>query len=121
MSSIIPDSPEHGGWLPDTVRLPDLEPDQERRTRRWQLRTAQWRALELAEAIFGPEVEAVVAGAAGPGPFRGLLRLRVPFRDLARHRKREAAFNQLAGSDELLSALPLVFVFDPVPVASRDV
>ena len=117
MSGLIPHSPDRGGWLPDTVRLPDTEPEEERRIRRWQLRTAQWRALELAEAIFGPGAEAQLDGASGPGPFRGLLRLHVPFRDLDRHRKREDAFTRMAGSDEILRTLPLVFVFDPVPVA----
>ncbi len=116
MSSILPQLPESEGFLPDTVRLPD--PDRERNVRRWVVRAAQWKALELAEQVFGPGVEARLEGDAGPPPFRGLVRLAVPFHGLERHWRRERIFTELAGQDEVLREAPLVFVFEPDPVSA---
>ena len=77
---------------------------------RWEARAAQWRARELAEAVFGGEVEARLDGPKR-GPFRGLLHLDVPFADLAEHRRRERAFLAAAVADPVLARMPLVFVF----------
>ena len=40
---------------------------------RWEARAAQWRAMELAEHVFGGEVSARLSGRSGRTPFRGLL------------------------------------------------
>ncbi len=113
--TLLPERPEVGSWMPDAVRVPDPEHERERRLRRWKARTAQWRALELAEEVFGPGVEASLEGDIGPDPFRGLVRLAVPFDGLERHRRREGIFTESAGRDVVLRELPLVFVFEPIP------
>jgi hypothetical protein len=82
---------------------------------RWETRAAQWRARELAEEVFGGEVAARLTGRRGGHPFRGLLHLDVPFRDLAQHRVREAAFLSAAARDPVLERVPFVFVLTPVP------
>jgi hypothetical protein len=82
---------------------------------RWGIRAAQWRALELAREVFG-ESAAIRLDAFPPrGAFRALVHLRVPFEDLDDHRERETIFGALAGHDELLRRVPLVFVFEPDP------
>ena len=120
MDGLFPRLPEASGtqgpWI--TVEDPRRRLDVERI--RWERRSAQWRALELAQEVFGDEeTEVALASYPARNGFHGLLRLRVPFDDLERHRDREARFTELAGHDEVLSAAPMVFVFDPVPVASR--
>jgi hypothetical protein len=80
------------------------------RRERWEARAAQWRARELAEAVFGGEVRARLVGPT-PGGFRGLLHLDVPFDGLAEHREREARFVAAATVDPVLARVPLVFVF----------
>jgi hypothetical protein len=86
---------------------------------RWSIRAAQWRALELAREVFGEEASAALDSFAPRGAFFGMVRLEVPFEDLASHQDREAQFSALAGADELLCAVPLVFVFDPSTVETR--
>ena len=89
--------------------------------RRWSIRAAQWRALELAREVFG-DGAARLEGFPPRGAFEGLVHLSVPFRDLKTHRHLEARFSGLAGRDELLSRVPLVFVFEPMPeAATREV
>ena len=95
---------------------PTLAREEERG--RWEARAAQWRARALAEAIFGGEVEASLAGHTTRGPFRGLLHLRVPFprvegpdAGLAEHRAREAAFLSAAARDPVLVQVPFLYVF----------
>ena len=77
---------------------------------RWETRAAQWRARALAEAVFGGEVEARLTGQMR-GPFRGLLHLDVPFRDLPDHRARADVFLSAVGADPVCGRVPFVFVF----------
>ncbi|NIR81300.1 MAG: hypothetical protein GWO00_24005, partial [Gemmatimonadetes bacterium] len=78
---------------------------------RWELRAAQWRALALAERIFGAGVRASLSGSALEGAFRALLHLQVPFDSIEGHRDREARFAVAAGLDPVLARVPLIFVF----------
>jgi len=80
---------------------------------RWQVRAAQWRAHELAEHIFGAVSAIGLSGVRGQGPFRGLLRLEVPFVDLGVHREREARFLSAVGDDPVFADVPLVFIIGP--------
>jgi hypothetical protein len=80
---------------------------------RWEARAAQWRARELAESVFGGQVNARLTGRAGRQPFRGMLYLEVPFHDLATHRALEAVFLACASGDAVLGQIPLVFVLGP--------
>jgi len=80
---------------------------------RWAVRAAQWRARELAEAVFGRVGAASLVGLRPSGPMRGLLEMEVPFDDLAAHREREARFMAAAREDPVLALVPLVFVFAP--------
>jgi hypothetical protein len=82
---------------------------------RWETRTAQWRARELAETIFGGEVSARLSGHTVRSGFRGLLHLDVPFTSLERHRSLEAVFLAVAARDPVLCRVPLVFVVGPGP------
>jgi hypothetical protein len=85
--------------------------------RRWSIRAAQWRALELAREVFG-DAAARLEGFPPRGAFEGMVHLSVPFQDLETHSHLEARFSGLAGRDELLSRVPLVFVFEPRPEAA---
>jgi len=81
----------------------------------------EWRAVVLAEAVFGGSVvPRLVSGQPGRG-FRAILELEVPFDDLDRHGAAEAAFLEAARRDELLGGIPLVVLFAPRPreVATR--
>jgi hypothetical protein len=80
---------------------------------RWEARAAQWRAMELAEHVFGGEVSARLSGRSGRTPFRGLLHLDVPFADLDTHRAREAVFLASAAVDPILARVPFVYVLGP--------
>jgi hypothetical protein len=108
-----PDGPVH-----DADPTGHLDPLLEWRVeqRPWEVRAAQWRARALAEVAFGEGVGVSLTGRVGYQAFRGLLTLTVPFRDLPNHRAREAVFLSWAGQDEVLARVPLIFVFEPVPV-----
>ncbi len=80
---------------------------------RWEVRAAQWRALELARSAFGAEARGSMIGLRHQGPMRGLMRLDVPFEDLDEHRRREANFLGMVGADPILARVPLVFVVGP--------
>jgi hypothetical protein len=80
---------------------------------RWEVRAAQWRALELARSAFGAEARGSMMGLRHRGPMRGLMRLDVPFEDLDEHRRREAHFLGLVHTDPLLARVPLVYVVGP--------
>lgn len=80
---------------------------------RWEVRAAQWRARELAEAIFGRVRSASLLGLRPHGLLRGLLQLEVPFEDLDDHLARERSFLTAAGADPVLAQVPLVYVFEP--------
>lgn len=82
---------------------------------RWSIQAARWRTLELARHVFGPDASLGPDGFPPRGAFQGLVRLSVPFEDLEAHQELEARFSAMAGRDELLTRVPLVFVFDPVP------
>lgn len=85
--------------------------DRDEQRARWEVRTAQWRARELAEAVFGSVAESSVRALRPAGAARGLMVLRVPFQSLSEHRDREARFMAAAERDPVLSAVPLVYVF----------
>ena len=104
--------PEHTTYVDPTRELASVR-------RRWEVRSAQWRAVALAEAVFGGTVDVRLRGGdpAGRAPFRGMLSLRVPFDDLELHRWRERVFRACAGRDELLGRVPLVYVFQPDPAS----
>jgi hypothetical protein len=97
---------------------PFLEVREERQG--WTLQAVRWRARELAEAIFGDDVPVSVepgpAGSSARLVFQGLLRLSVPFEGLAHHRARECLFTACAADDPVLSAVPVIYVFDPDPL-----
>ena len=96
-----------------------LDPLLERRLERrpWEVRSAQWRAWELAEMAFGTGVEVTLAGQGGYDTFRGILNLSIPFRGMEDHQMRESIFLSWARNDPILSRVPLVFIFHPNPVA----
>jgi hypothetical protein len=104
------EGPEGG---PESLVFLDPTVDLRVERRPWQLRSAQWRAWELAQAVFGGEVQVLLGGSGGPSTFRGMLTLRVPFPGLPVHKERERQFMSLAANDPLLCALPLIYVFEP--------
>lgn len=83
------------------------------RLARWEVRAAQWRALELAQEVFGADVEGSLLGLRASGGIRGLMRLQVPFHTLDDHRSREGRFLALVGADPVMARVPLVFVVGP--------
>lgn len=80
---------------------------------RWEVRAAQWRAVALAELIFGSVTDVGVSGFRSDGPIRGLLRLAVPFAEIGAHRARQARFLAAAAADPILSRVPFVYVIGP--------
>ena len=78
---------------------------------RWEVRAAQWRAREIAEAVFGRVAAAELTGMRAGGSLRGLLRLDVTIRCLDRHRDLEGIFMAAVASDPILAQVPLVYVF----------
>jgi hypothetical protein len=86
---------------------------EDERAERWEVRAAQWRALELARVAFGPQVRGTLLGMRTRGGLRGLLKLDVPFVDLHAHQRREAAFLGMVGADPLMAQVPMVFVVGP--------
>jgi hypothetical protein len=116
MSDFVPSS--QPGLPTDPERTENVDPLIERRIdhRPWELRSAQWRAWDLAEAAFGRGVSVSLAGQPGYPEFRGFLHLSVPFAGLEDHEARQALFLAWARRDEILSQVPLIFVFDPKPV-----
>lgn len=82
---------------------------------RWEVRGARFRAHALAEAVFGPDAHVLPAGGeGGMPPFRGLVRVVVPFADIDVHRWRERIFVSCAARDPLLAGVPLVYLFEPL-------
>jgi len=96
----------------EVVRIDPTIAVQESR-QRWETRAAQWRARDLAELVFGGEVEARLSGRGSSQTFRGMLHLTVPFADLDTHRAREAVFLASAAADPVLTQVPFVFVLSP--------
>ncbi len=89
-----------------TVRL-----SEEERRFRLEVQAARWRAMELARANFGEEARGSLIGVRAGAPWRGLLRLAVPFEGIDRQRSREARFLAMAAADPVLIRVPLLFVF----------
>jgi hypothetical protein len=85
----------------------------EEQIQRWEVRAAQWRARELAEAVFGGNVRMSLLNLRHRGALRGLLRLDVPFEDLDSHLDREASFMAAVRMDPLLTRVPLLYVIGP--------
>ena len=112
--SLIP-QPASSGGAPELEhpRLLERPLSLAERRARWEVRAAQWRARELAESVFGEVGGISLLGMRPHGPLRGLLRLEVPFVDLALHGSRQARFMAAAQADPVLARVPLVYVFAP--------
>ena len=67
----------------------------------------------LAEYVFGGVGESSLLGLRSQGAYRGLLRLHVPFVDLAAYRDQEARFLAAVEIDPVLTRVPLVYVIAP--------
>lgn len=91
------------------------EEDRERRS----VEAAGRRAREIADEVFGAVSRASLSGVGFGGPFRGLLRLDVPYLGICVHRAREARFLAAVGDDELLTRVPLLFVVGPDEADTR--
>ena len=117
MSGFVPRRPEASDLSEGTHATLGQRPlsPAERRAR-WEVRAAQWRAREIAEAIFGRVSSTSLLGMRAEGGLRGLLRMDVPFDDLGLHRAREARFLSAAGTDPILSRVGLVYVLGPESV-----
>ena len=113
MSAFLPRGTRGSLPEPDHPRLQQRPPTEAERRARWEVRAAQWRARELAEAVFGRVGESSLVGAKPSGSLRGLLRLEVPFLDLDVHREREARFMAAAAADPVLARVRLVYVIGP--------
>lgn len=111
MSAFLPAGARGPETDPDHPRLLERDLDREERRARWAVRAAQWRAMELAEAVFGSVSDGSLQGLRASGAVRGLLVLRVPFDGLEAHRDRETRFLQAAAEDPVLSGVPLLYVF----------
>jgi len=98
-----------GGSAPHGLVDPRL--DRQGHRARWAAQAARWRATELALLFFGSEARVRMEGSPGRPGLQGILHLEVPFAGLDDHRTREAGFLSSVGVDELLRAVPLLFVF----------
>lgn len=112
--------PGHQGMDGEKEGMVHLDPLLSRRleTRPWEVWTAHWRAWDLAEMVFGEGVRAELTGHGGFHPFRGILSLTVPFKEMEDHRRRERIFLSWSMADPLLSRVPFVFIFQPEPEGS---
>ena len=113
MSAFLPRASYGGAPEPEYPRLQQRPLSDSERRARWEVRAAQWRAREPAEAVFGRVGESTLLGAKAAGPLRGLLRLQVPFADLDQHREREARFIAAVAADPVLTHIRLVYVVGP--------
>jgi hypothetical protein len=113
MNAFFPRTPQGGAAEAEHPRLQQRPPTDAERRARWEVRAAQWRARELAEAVFGHVRESALFGSRASGPIRGLLRLRVPFRDVHVHQEREARFMAAVAADPVLACVRLVYVLGP--------
>jgi hypothetical protein len=116
MDELLPKQPSGSTGLPQNIEHLDPFLEQRVEQRPWEVRSAQWRAWALAEAVFGEGVEVRLSGRGSYHGLRGLLTLTVPFSTLGEHRHREAIFLAWAGADPVLAQVPLIFVFEPAPV-----
>ena len=113
MDELLRGPAPHSPDGPEPKPLLDPLLARQRETRPWQVRSAQWRAWELAEAAFGSGAQVRLAGRAGAGGIRGLLTVSVPFSGFEDHRTRESLFLHWVWKDPILTRVPLVFVFEP--------
>jgi hypothetical protein len=113
VSAFLPRAADGGLPDPEYPRLQKRPLSDSERRARWEVRAAQWRARELAEAVFGRVGESALLAARPSGPLRGLLRLQVPFADLDQHREREARFMAAVAADPVLAHIRLVYVVGP--------
>ena len=113
MTAFLPGRPRHEAGEPDHPKLQQRPLSRAEQKARWEVRAAQWRARELAEAIFGSVGDMGLTGIRSQGALRGLLRLGVPFVDLDLHRAREARFLAAVESDPILADIRLVYVIGP--------
>ncbi|MDZ7779924.1 MAG: hypothetical protein U5R14_08320 [Gemmatimonadota bacterium] len=111
MSGFVPMEGRGAPTDPEHPHLLEIRHDREELRARWAVRAAQWRAWELAEAVFGGVADSSLHAPRSAGPARGLLVLEVPFVDLDRHRELEARFMAAAVADPVLAQVPLVYVF----------
>ena len=111
MSAFLPRLPRPVEGDGESTTLVDTRRQQAWAEHRWQLRAAQWRAMDLAESVFGARVAVRISGGVLDGPFRALLHIDVPFDGLSRHRERETRFTSAAGRDPVLARIPFVYVF----------
>jgi hypothetical protein len=123
LTAILPTGPGNLAREPEATSIQDPRRETEQQRFRWEIRAAQWRALEIARAIWGESVSASLSGYGSRGAFRGLLHLEVPLAggsrfDLELHREREDAFTRAAGRDPVLERIPLVYLLDVA--APRD-
>jgi len=100
---------------PESLEWIEVREERISHRRRWSIRAAQWRTLELAREVFGEEAGVRLDGIPPRGGFQGMVHVRVPFDDLDDHRVRESRFTAMAGADELLTRVPMVFIFEPDP------
>ena len=100
---------------PESLEWTEVREERISHRRRWSIRAAQWRTLELAREVFGEEAGVRLDGIPPRGGFQGMVHVRVPFDDLDDHRARESRFTAMAGADELLTRVPMVFIFEPDP------
>lgn len=109
--SLLPEPFAHRGLPePDHPRLLQRPHSVAERRARFEVRAAQWRARELAEIVFGGVAESSLMNLRPHGTLRGLLRLSVPFVDLAVYRDREARFLAAVETDPVLSRIRLLYV-----------
>lgn len=111
MSPLLPERPRGPAAEPDHPRLQQRPLSPAERRARWEVRAAQWRAREIAEAVFGRVAATTLLGLRPHGELRGLLHLEVPLPDLDVHRARERVFLAAVRDDPLLARIPLVYVF----------
>jgi hypothetical protein len=114
VSGFVPSRPSTQGSRDEPTTLFDPRLHEAWQEQRWELRAAQWRALALAERVFGAGVRASLSGSALEGAFRALLHLDVPFDCIDRHRDLEARFTAAAGMDPVLVRVPFIYVFSGV-------
>lgn len=114
MSPFLPFRPADLPGDPESTSIQDPRRETEQHRLRWEIRAAQWRALEIARSLWGEEVATSLSGYPARGGFHGLLELEVPHGgdfDLETHRELEARFIHIAGLDPLLARVPLVYIF----------
>jgi hypothetical protein len=112
--SLLPESRTHRSLPePDHPRLLQRPHSVAEQRARWEVRAAQWHATELAEIVFGGAGDSSLLSLQPHGTLRGLLRLRVPFINLAVYRDRESQLLAAVEADPILTRVRLVYVIAP--------